>query len=70
MALLTLLTMATGVVLSAVAGMACYMDTANVVDYVGWMPGSELVLAHPAASLSAGGLLMVMVSLWQPSRVD
>lgn len=70
MGLFSMATLVFGVIVSAISGMICYMGSASLSSHLSGLPGSDLVLTHPAAALAIGGLVTVISAFGQPSRVD
>lgn len=70
MAIISLMTLSIGVVLSAVSGLICYTGTTYISDSLLGLPLAELVLSNPAAALGLGGLMTVVSAFAQPSRVE
>lgn len=70
MALVTMILLSFGVVLSAVSGLVCYLGTSSLIGRIDWVPCSEMLLAHPAGALALGAVLTIACALGQPSRVE
>lgn len=70
MALFTLITLVVGLVLSSVSGLACYMGPGALASHVSGIPGFDLVLSYPAATLAVGSFVTIISAFGQPSRVE
>lgn len=70
MSYLTTATMALGVILSSVAGVACYLGPGNLLGHLGWLPQADLLFSHPGAALGAGATMIIASLLCQPTPAD
>lgn len=70
MSYLTLMMMALGVVVSAVAGLVCYMGELPAYVSLDWMPCQNLLLSYPQVSLGIGGVVIALGLVCQSARVD
>ena len=70
MGFFSMATLAVGVILSSIAGLVCYMGSAQLSGHLSGLPGSDLILSHPAVALAIGGLVTVISAFGHPSLVD
>jgi hypothetical protein len=70
MAIFTNAALVSGLVLSSIAGLACYMGTSSLWGQLDWMPCSNLLLTHPAGSLGSGLFLLLVGLFCQPTRIE
>ncbi len=70
MSYLTTATMALGVLLATIAGVACYFGSGVFLEHLAWLPQADLLFARPEAALGAGGMLILLSLLTQPTPAD
>ena len=70
MAIFTNAALVMGLILSSIAGLACYVGTATLWGQLDFIPCSNLLLANPAGSLGTGLFLLLVGLFCQPTRIE